>query len=128
MTFKPATPGSESARKSIPLKGEVILSNFVPLMLSRMVEAGKETSFSAVVEDARDGKFDTRKGTATVFGVNKKIQGLSCRRSVVEFGGVEGEWWVTKEGKLCELRMPASGSRLARTTESEAKKALAPTQ
>ena len=124
MTFKPIKPTGKNTKKTVVLGPNVLLSNFVPLKLSRHEASAGTLNFSAVVEDAKDGNFDSRTGSAEVFGVTKEIKGVACRKSIVEFEGVAGEWWVTKEGKLCELSIPASKSKLELTTESEAKKAL----
>lgn len=124
MTFKPLKPAGKNTKKSVAIKPNVLLSNFVPLRLATHDTAKGSLSFSAVVEDAKDGNFDSRVGSAEVFGVKKDIKGISCRKSIVEFEGIAGEWWVTSEGKLCELSIPSNQSRLERTTESEAKKAL----
>jgi hypothetical protein len=124
MTFKPIKPAGKNTKKTVMLGPNVLLSNFVPLKLSRHEASAGTLNFSAVVEDAKDGNFDLRTGSAEVFGVTKEIKGATCRKSIVEFEGVAGEWWVTKEGKLCELSLPASKSKLELTTESEAKKAF----
>lgn len=123
MNYKPTKPKGQTVKKSAPVASDMVLSNFLPLLLARH-EGGGEFKFSAVVEDARDGNFSSRAGTAEVFGKTKEIRGQSCRRTVVEFNGVDGEWWITKEGKLCDLLMPGTQQRLQLTTEADAKKAL----
>jgi hypothetical protein len=102
----------------------MVLSNFVPTLLARHDGAKAKFEFSAVVEDARDGKFDARNGQAEIFGVKKQVKGESCRRAAVDFAGVRGDWWFTIEGKLCELTIGASGSKLELASEEEAKKSL----
>jgi hypothetical protein len=124
MTFTQLKPKSAKDKKTITLPPKLILSNFVPLLLAR-ADAGKSAiAFTAIVEDARDGKFDARAGQAEIHGVNKDIKGQNCRRADVEFNGIAGEWWFTKEGKLCSVSMPAGQSKLEISTEAEAKKSL----
>jgi hypothetical protein len=124
MNFTQVKPKPAKERKTADLSANLVLSNFVPLLLARH-DAGKGAlEFLAVVEDARDGKFDARTGHAEVHGITKQIKGRSCRRADVIFNGLEGEWWFTKEGKLCSVNMPASQSKLEISTEAEAKKSL----
>lgn len=124
MNFTQMKPKAAKDKKTIGLSASLILSNFVPTLLARS-DAGKGViSFNAIVEDARDGKFDSRSGKAEIHGVKKEIKGLSCRRADVEFNGIVGEWWFTQEGKLCAVIMPESKSKLEISTEAEAKKSL----
>jgi hypothetical protein len=124
MNFTQVKPKPAKDKKTIGLSANLILSNFVPLLLARS-DAGKgEISFNAIVEDARDGKFDSRAGKAEIHGVKKEIKGHSCRRADVEFNGITGEWWFTNEGKLCAVIMPESKAKLEISTEAEAKKSL----
>lgn len=122
MTYKPNA--GASANKKTKMKPGTILSNFVPLYLAKLDPNKGEVQFSAVVEDARDGNFETRGGTALVQAVKKEIQGRACRKAAVEFDGIVGEWWIATDGRLCEFFIPANKSKLTLSTEEEAKKAL----
>lgn len=124
MNFTQAKPKPAKEKKTVGLQTKLILSNFVPLLLARSDAAKGAIGFTAIVEDARDGQFDARSGQAEIHGVNKEIKGHSCRRADVEFNGIAGEWWFTKEGKLCAVNMPGSQSKLEISTEAEAKKSL----
>lgn len=124
MTFKPIKPKGKNGRKSVAVDDNVLLSNFVPMKLASHNPNEGSFNFSAVVEDAKDGNFDSRTGSALVFGITKEIRGNTCRKSVVEFEGVAAEWWVTKEGKLCDLTNASQKYRLELSSEKEAKKAL----
>ncbi len=124
LTFKPQTPKGKSEKKVVPIKEGIIFSNFVPLYLSKQFGGAKDLEFLAIVEDARDANFDSRIGKAEFFGVTKEFQGNKCRKIHLEFNGMAGEWWISSEGKLCELRIPSNQSVLTLTTEAEAKKRL----
>lgn len=124
LTYKPVQPPGANIRKSALLKPTTVLSNFVPILLSRRALSPGAFQFEAVVEDARDGNFDVRPGAAEVLGVNKQIGGQTCRKAIVDFAGEQAEWWITKEGRLCELTIHGSQAKLVMTTEAEAKKAL----
>jgi hypothetical protein len=124
MNFTQVKPKPAKERKTVDLSSHLVLSNFVPLLLARHDPGKGPLEFLALVEDARDGKFDARTGHAEVHGVTKQIKSLSCRRADVTFNGLAGEWWFTKEGKLCSVSMPGSQSKLEISTEAEAKKSL----
>jgi hypothetical protein len=124
LTFKPQIPKGKNQKKSIPITKGVILSNFVPYYLSKKIGKDSKITFQAVVEDARDANFDSRIGNAEIHGVSKDIQGQSCRKVDLEFNGMQGEWWIASNGKLCELRITGNQSVLTMTTEQEAKKLM----
>jgi hypothetical protein len=124
LTFKPEIPKGQNQKKTIPLTKGVILSNFVPFYLSKKIGKDSKVAFQAVVEDARDANFDSRIGNAEIFGVSKDIQGQTCRKVDLEFNGMQGEWWIASNGKLCELKIPTNQSVLTMTTEQDAKKLL----
>lgn len=124
LTFKPEIPPGAAQKKEINLAKGVILSNFVPMFLAKKFGKEPKLEFLAVVEDARDANFDSRVGKAEFHGVTKDIQGNKCRKVDLEFNGMLGEWWITAEGKLCELRIPSNQSVLLMSTEKEAKSSL----
>ncbi len=124
LTFKPETPPGVAQKKVVKLTKGVILSNFVPMFLAKKFGKEQKLNFLAVVEDARDANFDSREGKAEFHGVTKDIQGTKCRKVDLEFNGMLGEWWISSEGKLCELRIPSNQSVLTMTTEKEAKNSL----
>lgn len=124
MSYRSLTPPGPSAQKKTAMKPGTILSNFVPLFLSRLDPAKGATRFFAVVEDARDGNFETRAGTALLQAVKKDIQGQTCRKARVEFNGQIGEWWVATDGRLCEFSLPDAKAKLSLSTEEAAKKAI----
>lgn len=124
MTYKPTVPAGPTANKKTKMKPGTLLSNFVPLFLAKLDPNKGEVRFDAVVEDARDGNFETRGGTALVQAVKKEIQGRECRKAAVEFDGIVGEWWIATDGRLCEFFIPANKSKLTLSTEADAKKAL----
>lgn len=124
LTFKPDIPKGKNQKKTVPLKEGIIFSNFVPFYLAKQFGDNKEIEFLAIVEDARDANFDARVGKAEFFGISKDFQGTKCRKVNLEFNGMNGEWWISSEGKLCELRIPGNQSVLTMTTETEAKKRL----
>lgn len=122
LTFKGVNPPTVAIKKTVALKANMVLSNFVGMMLSKN-EGDKEIQFTAIVEDARDGNFDSRAGRAQVLGVNKQIQGNTCRKVLMNFDQIDSEWWITKEGKICEVFIPENQARLQLSTEEAAKKA-----
>ena len=124
MTFRSTKPPSPAAQKKTAMKPGTIFSNFVPLYLSRLDPAKGAVRFYAVVEDARDGNFETRSGTALVQAVKKDIQGQTCRKARVEFNGQIGEWWIAQDGRLCEFSLPELKAKLSLSTEEAAKKAI----
>lgn len=124
MTFKPVNPQGANIKKTIKLEKDMLLSNFLPLRISRTKPGAEPLKFKAVVEDARDGNFDARDGSAEQQGVTKQIRGNTCRKTIVAFGGSEDAWWITSEGKLCEIYLSANQSRLLLSSEEEAKAAL----
>lgn len=124
MNFTAVKPKGQPQKKAVKIHAGLILSNFVPLLLARHDSTKGPLLFSAVVEDARDGKFDSRDGRAELATTTKDIKGQKCRLAAVEFNGIAGEWWFTTEGKLCRLELPSAKSKLELTTEAEAKKAL----
>jgi hypothetical protein len=124
LTFKPETPPGNAQKKVVNLGKGVILSNFVPMFLAKKFGQEPKLEFLAVVEDARDANFDSRVGKAEFHGVTKEIQGTKCRKVDLEFNGMLGEWWISTEGKLCELRIPSNQSVLLMSTEKEAKNSL----
>lgn len=123
MSFTQLKPKPAKHKKEVSLAGKLVLSNFVPLLLARHDHGKGALDFVAVVEDARDGKFDAREGRAEVMGMTKEIKGNTCRRADVEFNGL-AEWWFTKEGKLCLVSVPGSKAKIELSTEAEAKKSL----
>lgn len=122
MTFKPVIPPGANLRHSVKLEKNMILSMFLTMKIAKQ-KIGS-TAFTAVVEDAKDGNFDLRPGSAEIQGATKKVNGLECRRAAVMFNDSEDEWWVAKDGRICEIRIRANQSRLLLTTEAEAKAAL----
>ncbi|RZA08552.1 MAG: hypothetical protein EOP11_04515 [Proteobacteria bacterium] len=124
MTFKSAIPPSPPIAKKTKMKAGTIFSNFVPLYLSKLDPSKGAVRFDAVVEDARDGNFETRAGTALLQAVKKTIHGQDCRKARVEFNGQIGEWWIATDGRLCEFSLPQVKAKLTLATEEEAKKAL----
>lgn len=126
ITFTPIQPKGKPSRKSVKVLPGLHFSNFVPLLLAYADPAKGAVEFEALVEDAQDGRFGSRSGRADILGVTKKINDAACRKAIVEFDGIAGEWWFTPEGKLCEMQVPSSGSQLRRVTRAEAEKALSP--
>lgn len=124
MTFKPVNPQGANLKKTVKLEKEMLLSNFLPLRIARSKPGTGPLKFKAVVEDARDGNFDSREGSAEQQGVTKQVNGNTCRKTIVSFEGSEDSWWITAEGKLCEIYLAANQSRLVLTSEKEAKAAL----
>ena len=102
----------------------MLLSNFLALALSKHDPKKGVYSIEAIVEDSKDGKFESRPGKAEMEGKSKQVRGQDCRLYRVEFDGSPSQWWITKEGKLCQVLIPQTESELILTTEEEAKKAL----
>lgn len=123
MNFTSGKPVPHSSQAKTKITPTTILSNFVPFLLAAK-EPGKSSTFSAVVEDARDGKYLAREGKAEITAVKKEVKGHSCRKATVSFAGVSGEWWVATDGRLCEFSVSANNSKLELSTEAEAKKAF----
>lgn len=121
ITIKPAGGGKE--KRSAILKPGIILSNALPLMLAGKKASKDPMAFQAIVEDVRDGNYEPREGAALVSDATKKIGGLNCRKVTVDFQGAL-EWWVAPNGQVCEITNQANGTRIALSTEKEAKKAL----
>lgn len=124
MTFKPVIPPGANLKQSVKLRKDMVLSLFLPLKIARAKAGHGPVPFTAVVEDAKDGNFDSRPGSFEVQGATKNFKGLTCRRTVVSFNGSEDEWWLTKEGKICEIFVRANQSKLTLSSEAEAKAAL----
>jgi hypothetical protein len=122
MTFKPVIPQGANLKHSVKMEKDMILSMFLSMRIAK--QKSGSIPFTAVVEDAKDGNFEARPGSAELQGATKKIRDLDCRRSAVMFNDSEDEWWLTKEGKICEIRIRANQSRLTLTTETEAKAAF----
>lgn len=123
-TFKLVKPPGVNIKKTVDLKKGMILSNFLSLALSKHDPKKGIFSFEAIVEDSRDGKFEARPGKAEMEGKTKQIAGNSCRLYNIVFEGVPSQWWITNEGKLCQVLIPQTQTQLILTTEAEAKKAL----
>jgi hypothetical protein len=124
MSYRSTTPPGPPAQKKTVMKPGTILANFLPLFLAKLDPAKGAVRFYAVVEDARDGNFETRAGTALLQAVKKEIQGQSCRKARVEFNGQIGEWWIATDGRLCEFTLPELKAKLTLSTEEAAKKAI----
>lgn len=110
-------------RKDIKIKPGTYLSNFVPLVLAARKPGSGIFSFDSVVEDVRDGGYGPRDAAAQVLNVTKKVRGLLCRKTEVDFVGVV-EWWVAADGRTCEVKNPENGTQITLSTENEARKAL----
>lgn len=121
ITVKAANGGKE--RKSVLVKPGMYLSNLLSLVLASKKPGKEPFTFQAIVEDVRDGNYDPMEGAALISETTKKINGLACRKVTVEFNG-QAEWWVAPNGKVCEISAPANGTKIALSTEKDAKKAL----
>lgn len=125
MNFKPTSPEGPAVHKTTTLQSNTIFSNFVPLFLKKLDPNSGPASFAAVVEDAHDGNFTSRKGVASFSSSKREIEGKTCRKANVNFDGSKSEWWVAvDDGRLCEFTAPTEGARLKLSTEADAKKAL----
>ncbi|MCO5143524.1 MAG: hypothetical protein M9962_10585 [Oligoflexia bacterium] len=120
MTFHKDSAESKE-KKSIKISDDLVLSNFIPIYLARLVGQKEEIQFKALVEDAQDGNFDMRSATAKINGKTKTIKKENCRQFELNIDGISQEWWIAKNGKLCEVFIPSGNSRLVLSSEKEVK-------
>jgi hypothetical protein len=116
-------PNGTKEKKTVLLGPGTYLSNTLSLWLAKQNPGKEPFAFQAIVEDVRDGDYDSKDGAALISETTKKMGGLECRKITVEFLG-QAEWWVAPNGKICEIASPANGAKIQLSTRSEAKKAL----
>lgn len=114
-------PGDEKIKASLS-KG-TILSAALGLL---MAEQGKKNNrkpveFSAILEDIKGKQYNSQKGHFQLLGTSEQIRGETCYSANTAFATVEGKWWITKEGKLCRLLLPAMSTKVELADEAEAK-------
>lgn len=114
---------SGKEKKSALLKPGTYLSNVLSIALAEKKPSKDPFAFQAIVEDVRDGDYQPKEGAALISETTKKIRGFDCRKITVEFNG-QAEWWIASNGRVCEINAPVNGTRIALSTEKEAKKAL----
>lgn len=123
LLFKPIQPKSVNIQKEIVTEKGAFLSNFLPMILAKLPTSQVTPSkFRAIVEDARDGNFEMRELVIQPTNEEKETRGNKCRKFAVAFNGVEGLWWVSKIGKLCEIQLPALQSKIELSEEAIVKK------
>lgn len=117
-------PSGEKIETKVPNKA--ILSAALGLLIAESGKKNKRTitNFLAILEDPKDKKYAAQNGQFQLTGESEKIQGETCYAANTLFQGVQGKWWLTKEGKLCRLLLPNAGARIELTNESSAKKFL----
>ncbi len=99
----------------------LIWGNFLSLQLARAKKF--PLTFSAMVEDSKDGDFQPQLGTASSTTESKKIHGETCKKYQLKFRELASEWWLSKAGKICEVTIPESGARITLSSEKDALKA-----
>ena len=115
--------GSEGGvEKTYPMGKDFLLSNFLPYALTHQLKPGSPLSFSAIVEDPMDTSFELHKGNASRQSGNKQIKTEECKKFEVTIDGKGQSWWVADSGKLCEVYLPFSDSKLELSSEENIKK------
>lgn len=124
VTLKQQNKKASKIEKSIEIKPGLYLSSFLPMAVSRKIGEKGAFQFNAVVEESHEEAFEVRKGIVEVTGESKKVNSMACHGALIQIDGTISEWWITKDGKVCEVSYPSTNTKMVLTTEEKAKKAL----
>jgi hypothetical protein len=108
-------------KRSIPSK--TILEVFFPVWLGRRIasfQPGKSISFSTILEDSVDTKFDTIFGRVQVEQPDTFARESKTTKVFVEFKGVKTIWWVDSSGVAKRIENPSVGQVVERVERAKA--------
>jgi hypothetical protein len=125
LTFKPANGPKPKSTASTRLAAGTYFSNFVPMAVARHFSEKGAFQFTAIVEDDGEMNVEVKSGIVEIQSIEKIIGGESCWGALIRIDGSLQEWWITKQGKTCQVNFPDSNTRLELSTEAAAKKAMA---
>jgi hypothetical protein len=108
--------------KTFPMAPNTIFYSTLPRYLAKH-EPGMY-SVNAIMEDIRTLDYVVKILQIRRTSETKKIGALTCEESFVSLNGPMAEYWVAKDGTLCQLSIPESKSLIEMKTEAEAKTAL----
>src|SRR5262245_45224875 len=97
-------------RRQLPSK--TILEVFFPVWLGRRItsfQPGKSISFSTLLEDSIDTKFETITGRVTAEKPDAFASETKTTKVSVDFKGVKTIWWVDSSGVAKKIENPGIG-------------------
>ncbi len=106
--------------KQFIMPPDPLFFSFLPRYLAK-IEPGLYV-LKAVMEDNQDAKMETRPLRINRMAEKKAIHGTTCERSSIDFNGSVGDWWVSKEGVLCEGGFPELKNSIRAISAEEATK------
>jgi hypothetical protein len=108
-------------RRHLPSK--TILEVFFPVWLGRRIasfQAGKSISFSTLLEDSIDTKFETLIGRVKVEQPDAYATETRTTKVSVDFKGVKTIWWVDSSGVARKIENPGIGQIVEKVDREKA--------
>jgi len=108
--------------KTFPMAPQTIFYSSLPRYLARHA-SGMYTA-RAIMEDVRSLDYSVKILQIRRTSESRKFGALTCEQSFVSLNGPMAEFWVAKDGTLCQVAIPESRSLIELKPESEAKSAF----